>query len=59
MNDLVDVCSHCLPILFADDTNLFVSGADLSYISEILSKELADLSQWLKVTKLSLNLKKT
>ena len=60
INDLVNVCSHCLPILFADDTNLFVSGAaDLSYISEILSKELADLSQWLKVNKLSLNLKKT
>ena len=38
INDLVNVCSHCLPILFADDTNLFVSGADLSYISEILSK---------------------
>ena len=59
INDLVNVCSHCLPILFADHTNLFVSGADLSFISEILSKELADLSQCLKVNKLSLNLKKT
>ena len=53
INDLVNVCSHCLPVLSADDTHRFVSGADLSYISEILSKELADLSQWFKVNKLS------
>ena len=57
INDLVNVCSQCLPISFADDTNLFVSG-DMSHISEIVSKELAELSQWLKVNKLSLNLKK-
>ena len=59
INDLVNVCSQCLPILFADDTNLFVSGDDMSHISELVSKELAELSQWLKVNRLSLNLKKT
>ena len=31
----------------------------MSHISEIASKELSELSQWLKVNKLSLNLKKT
>ena len=45
-------------MLFADDTNLFVSGVDMCHISEIVSKELAELSQWLKVNKLPLNLKK-
>ena len=55
INDLVNVCSHRLPILFADDTNRFVSGVDMSHVSEIVSKELAALSQWLKVNKLSLN----
>ena len=59
INDLVSVCSHCFPILFADDTNLFASGNDLPSISELLSKELAELSLWLKVNRLSLNLKKT
>ena len=59
INDLANVCSQCLPILFADDTNLFVSGDDMSHISELVPKELAELSQWLKVNKLSLNLKKT
>ena len=47
INDLVSVCSHCLPILFADDTNIFASGNDLPSISELLSKELAELSLWL------------
>ena len=40
INDLVNVCSHCLPILFSDNTNLFVSGVDMSQMSEIVSKEL-------------------
>ena len=59
INDLFNACSKCLPILFADDTNLFVSGYDLSSINAILSEELAELSVWLKVNKLSLNIKKT
>ena len=45
INDLANVCSPCLSILFADDTNLFVSGVDMSYISDILSMELAELEQ--------------
>ena len=59
INDLVNVCSHCLPISFADDTSLFVSRVDMSHINEIVSKKLPELAQWLKVNKLSLNLKKT
>ena len=55
----MSVCSHCLPILVADDTNLFASGNDLPSISELLSKELAELSLWLKVNWLPLNLKQT
>ena len=38
INDLVNVCFHCLPMLMADDPNLFVSGDDMSDISEIVSK---------------------
>ena len=48
INDLVSVCSHCLPILFADDTNLFASGNDLPSYSELSSKELADCLYGLK-----------
>ena len=45
INDLANVCAHCLPISFADDTNIFVSGVGMFYISEILSMELVEWSQ--------------
>ena len=59
ITDLFNACSKSLPILFADDTNLFVSGYDLPRINTILSDEHAELSVRLKVNKLSLNIKKT
>ena len=58
INDLADVCKCYLPILFADDTNLFHHGTDLSVIECEFNKELADISTWLKVNKLSLNIKR-
>ena len=54
MNDLVQVWSQCLPVSFADDTNLSAGGNDPFAISEMLSKELVELFLWLKVNKLSL-----
>ena len=59
INNLSDVCKCSLPILFADDTNLFYHGSDLSVIENACNKELADISKWFKVNKLSLNIKKT
>ena len=59
INDLVSVCKHSLPFLFADDTNLFTSGKNLKDLNEKVNEELANISIWLKVNKLSLNVKKT
>jgi hypothetical protein len=59
INDLCLVCKHSIPLLFADDTNLFINGQDLTLMSSVINKELADISQWLKVNKLSLNIDKT
>ena len=59
INDLSAVCKCSLPILFADDTNLFFyHGSDLSVIENAFNKEVGDISKWLKVSKLSLNIKK-
>ena len=58
INDLAYICSQSIPILFADDTNLFNHGKDLSSLQMSLNKELAEISKWLKVKKLSLNIKK-
>ena len=59
INDLANVCTSSFPILFADDTNLFNHGKDMFSLQATLNQELANISQWLKVNKLSLNIKKT
>ena len=58
INDLVQVCKSSSPYLFADDTNLFSSGNNIKSIADTVNSELADISLWLKVNKLSLNIKK-
>ena len=56
---MICVCKSTLPILFADNTNLFKSSQDISIIGNVLNEELKNISLWLKVNKLSLNVKKT
>ena len=58
INDLAKICKHTMPILFADDTNLFSSGKDLTVLQDIFNEELKEISIWLKVNKLSLNVKR-
>ena len=59
INDLYNVCQESVPILFADDTNLFYSGSSLDDLARRINDELCNISTWLKVNKLSLNIKKT
>lgn len=59
INDLASICRKTLPFLFADDTNLFISGNDIDEITKDLNHELVEISSWLKINKLSLNIKKT
>ena len=44
--------------LFDDDTNLFMSNIDLKTLISNVNDELSKVSQWLKVNKLSLNIKR-
>ena len=59
INDLCLVCEHTSAIVFADDTNLFSSGKDLKSLESTTNTELSHISLWLKMNKLSLNIKKT
>ena len=59
INDLYNVCHKSIPILFADDTNLFYKGNKLDVLVKNINDELENISLWLKVNKLSLNIKKT
>ena len=59
INDLYHVCENSIPILFADDSNLFFSGTDPTVMEKNINIELENISTWLKVNKLSLNIGKT
>ena len=59
INDLSLVCDRLISILFADDTNMFMSSKDVHSLQTVINQELTLVSKWLKVNKLSLNIKKT
>ena len=59
INDLCIVCKSTEPVLFADDTNLFSSGSKAISLQDGVNNDLAIIAEWLKVNKLSLNIKKT
>ena len=60
INDIVNVNVSKLAkyIMFADDTNLFFSNIDLNLLYKIINYELSLISNWFKLDKLSLNIKK-
>ena len=59
INDIANVSKVLLPIIFADDTNVFLSGKKIPDLIQIMNNELGKLLQWLHVNKLSLNIGKT
>ena len=59
INDINNASKILQLILFADDTNVFLSHKDADCLANILNTELNKLSIWFRANKLSLNLKKT
>ena len=51
--------SFFMPILFADDTNLFCTGPNLKDIVYQINQEIRMIYLWVKANKLSLNIDKT
>ena len=58
INDICTVCKNTTPVLFADDTNLFSSGIDATGLQDGVNYDLVVITKWLKVNKLSFNIKK-
>ena len=58
VNDIANVSTSLLPILFADDTNVFLTGNNIAQMIEIMNGELNNVFRWLISNKLSLNVKK-
>ena len=59
INDLPNVCKSPNPVLYSDDTNLFINGKNLIDLQTTIDSELAEIFTWLKIDKLSLNIKRT
>ena len=59
INDLNQISSILRTIMFADDTNLFLSGKNINVLEQMLNKELEILTAWFNTNLLSLNIKKT
>ncbi len=59
VNDLPNVADLFFSVLFANDTNVFVSGNNLQKLTTTVNIELDKLSAWLRLNKLSINVPKT
>jgi hypothetical protein len=59
INDLNYVSNLLKTIMFADDTNLFLTGRSLIEIEKQLNDELVIITEWFKANLLSLNISKT
>ena len=55
INDLASVLDSSLPILIADNTNLFEIGNNFQEMSKKIIAELENIVDWLRVNKLSIN----
>ena len=58
INDL-PLASNSTIHVFADDTNLTLSHSNVSTLQQNINDELVNVSNWLKVNKLSINFNKT
>ena len=59
INDLANVSHKLFLLLFADDSNIFISGHEINEIIDIMNLELNKIVTWLNINKLSLNIEKT
>ena len=56
INDLSNICKFTSPFLFADDTNLLHHSKDINILQNEINHDLHQISEWLKVNRLSLNI---
>ena len=59
INDLCNVSKVVDFILFADDTNIFLSHKDFNLLPGILNSGMLKLTHWCRANKLSINFKKS
>ena len=53
------LASNFKNVMFADDTNFFISDENIGELFQQMNKELKSVSTWIKANKLSINIDKT
>ena len=59
INDLCNVSKRLFALLFADDSNMFLSGKKPDDLIRIMNEEMIKVVDWLQINRLSWNLNKT
>ena len=59
INDICNVSKILKFVLFADDTNILYSDANINNLNNVVNSELDKLNTWFIINKLSLNVSKT
>ena len=59
INDITQNISHCNVRLFADDTCIFIEVEDRNQAADMISEDLAHISDWSKLWKVNFSLAKT
>ena len=59
INDLFEASSNLTSVIFADDTNLFLSRKNIEKLFQSINTELEKAKVWFKANKLSLKTSKT
>ena len=59
VNDLHRASAYINPVMFVDDTNSFCSSKDTKTLFETMNFELRKISEWLKTTKIFINMDNT
>lgn len=59
INDIVTIAENTKFIVYADDTSLFFSGQDLTWLTNTANSALAQLNNWSRINSLLINASKT
>ena len=57
-NDISKVVKHCKIALYADDTVLYLGGADFSKTVNKIQQDVDSLSQWCRINGIRMNVEK-
>ena len=59
INDLINASGRLLPLMYADDTSLYIDGSNLHNLCLTVNYELSKIITWMRANKLSINIDKT